>query len=310
MGAMRAGLLLAGFAGLTIPLLPVQELLLRLSPKRARTFPHWYHRQVCRVLGVRLHIEGEVIKDKPVLLVSNHTSWLDIPVLSAVAPVSFIAKREVSGWPGVKLLARLQRTVFVDRTRRTAVEGTTNEIRARLQAGDTLVLFAEGTSSDGNSVLPFKSSLFAATMPGRKNSKNIPVENAEKSGSSNPVTETAVVQTVALAYTHLHGVPIGRADRPIIGWYGDMEMLSHAWQLLKAGPLDVEIKIGVPVPVSKFKDRKHLANQSEEEVRKNLVRILRHREQNEDFHVTKPTEEQRKAPSLQHASVKPRKGMR
>ena len=113
MGAFRGGAVLAGFFGLTVPLMPVQAALLRLSPRHARRFPHWYHRHVCRLLGIRIEIEGEVARDRPVLLVANHTSWLDIPVLSAVAPVSFVAKKEVGGWPFVASLARLQRSVFV-----------------------------------------------------------------------------------------------------------------------------------------------------------------------------------------------------
>ncbi len=92
---------MAGFATLTLPLMPVQAVLLRTTSRGARAFPHWYHRQVCRLLGIRLQIEGAVARDRPVLVVANHSSWLDIPVLSAVAPVSFIAKKEVGGWPFV-----------------------------------------------------------------------------------------------------------------------------------------------------------------------------------------------------------------
>ncbi len=180
------------------------------------------------------------------LIVSNHTSWLDIPVLSAVAPVSFIAKKEVAGWPFVSWLAKLQRSVFVDRQRRGAVGETTSEIIRRLQSGDTVVLFAEGTSSDGNRVLPFKTALFAAAKPSAKAAEDAP---------------DAVVQTLSLVYTRLHGVPFGRADRPLVGWYGDMEMQSHAWQLLKAGPLDVRIRIGPPVPLDSFADRKELGQE-------------------------------------------------
>src|SRR5690606_10062293 len=168
MGTFRAASILTGFFALTVPLMPVQAALLRLSSAGARRFPHWYHRQVCRLIGVRLTIEGRVAADRPVLLISNHTSWLDIPVLSAVAPVSFVAKKEVGRWPFVSSLARLQRTVFVDRERRSAVGETTGEIMARLADGDTIVLFAEGTSSDGNRVLPFKTSLFAAAKPTAK----------------------------------------------------------------------------------------------------------------------------------------------
>lgn len=93
MSAIRAGRILAGFFALTVPLMPVQALFVRFSPKLARTFPNWYHRQVCRLLGIKFTIEGKVAAGRPVLIVSNHTSWLDIPVISAVAPVSFVAKR-------------------------------------------------------------------------------------------------------------------------------------------------------------------------------------------------------------------------
>lgn len=262
MSRLRAAGVLAGFLGLTLPLMPVQALLLRVSQPAARRFPHWYHRNVCRILGIRLHIEGAVAPNSPVLLVSNHTSWLDIPVLSAVAPVSFVAKSEVGRWPFVSALARLQRTVFIDRTKRVAVGETANEMAERLAQGDTLVLFAEGTSTDGNRVLPFKSSLFAAAKP---------------SGKTNAPDASVVVQTVAIVYARVHGVPLGRADRPLVGWYGDMDMQSHAWQLLQAGPLDVVIRISPPVPLEDYAGRKELAGKTEAAVRENLVRTLRAR---------------------------------
>ena len=259
MGTLRAALLLAGFFVLTIPLMPVQAVLLRISPSGARRFPHWYHRQVCRLLGVTLSIDGAVALGKPVLLVSNHTSWLDIPVLSAVAPVSFVAKKEVGSWPFVSALARLQRTVFVDRTRRQAAGDATNEITSRLAAGETVVLFAEGTSSDGNRVLPFKTSMFGAVMPDTRTETTVPV----------------IVQTCAIVYTHRYGISLGRADRPEVSWYGDMEMQSHAWALLKSGPLSVTIRIGPPAALQTFSGRKELALSSEREVRRAVLEILR-----------------------------------
>ncbi|HEY7669501.1 MAG TPA: lysophospholipid acyltransferase family protein [Hyphomicrobium sp.] len=275
MGTLRGATILAGFFGLTLPLMPVQAALLRLSPRQARRFPHWYHRHVCRLLGLRIEVDGSVVRDRPVLLVANHTSWLDIPVLSAVAPVSFVAKKEVGGWPFVSSLARLQRSVFVDRARRSAVAEAAGEILSRLAAGDAIVLFAEGTSSDGNRVLPFMTSLFAAAKP---------------SGKAGGEAPDAVVQTLSLVYTRLHGIPLGRADRPLVGWYGDMEMRSHAWRLLKAGPFDVRIRVGAPVPLANFADRKDLARQSEAQVREHVVRILRARDRHEPLAVAPPPE--------------------
>lgn len=271
-GSWRACAVLIGFAALTLPLMPVQALLLRTSLRGARAFPYWYHRQVCRLVGIRLHIEGSIERDKPVLVVANHSSWLDIPVLSAVAPVSFVAKKEVGGWPFVSRLARLQRSVFVDRTRRTAVADTTSEMAHRLAAGDALVLFAEGTSTDGNRVLPLRTSLFGAVMPGRD-------ELAPSRG---------VVQTCAVVYRQLHGLPIDRAGRSLIGWYGDMEMGRHAWELLKAGPLDVSIRIGPPVAFSAFAGRKQLARHAEDQLRESVVSLLRDRPVNEPVAVATP----------------------
>jgi len=275
MGRLRATLILTAFMALTVPLMPFQAVFVRVWPWAARRFPHWYHGRVCRLLGIRLHIEGQVAAGVPVLLVSNHTSWLDIPVLSAVAPVSFVAKREVGTWPFVSALARLQRTVFVDRDRRQAAGASANEIAARLHQGDTVVLFAEGTSSDGNRVLPFLTSLFGAAKP--------------PPGVAAPPPQTAV-QTLALVYTRLHGVPLGFADRPHVGWYGDMEMTTHAWALLQAGPLDCTVRIGPPIPLSEFADRKALARHSEAEVRRNVMRILRATPPDEDLVIVAPVE--------------------
>ena len=86
----------------------------------------------------------------------------------------------------------------------------------------------------------------------------------------------AVVQTLSVAYTHLHGMPLGRHQRPHVAWYGDMELPGHLWALLMSGPLDAHIRIGDPVPLEHFADRKALAQHAEAEVRRNVVQALRH----------------------------------
>ena len=262
---LRAFLVLAAFFVFTLPLMPLQLMFVRTGSRFARTFPHWYHRQVCKIVGVRLHVEGEIARDNGVLVVSNHVSWLDITVLSAVAPVSFVAKKEVATWPFVKWLAKLQRSVFVDRERRSQVGTKANEILDRLEQGDHVVFFAEGTSSDGNGVLPFRSALFAAVKP----------------PGGEPAGENVSVQTLALAYTKVYGLPLGRRGRPQVAWYGDMDMASHAWRLLGLGPLDANIRIGPPVPLDDFPDRKALARYTEDKIRRDVVELLRGRPENE-----------------------------
>jgi 1-acyl-sn-glycerol-3-phosphate acyltransferase len=259
MRRLRAFLVLAVFFAFTLPLMPLQLLFLATGSRYARTFPHWYHRQVCKIVGIRLNVEGEVAAEQGVLLISNHVSWIDITVLSAVAPVSFVAKQEVASWPFVSWLAKLQRSVFVDRNRRNEVGDKANEILERLASGDHIVLFAEGTSSDGNSVLPFKTALFAAAKPmdGRRMGANVSA------------------QTLALTYPKIYGLPLCRRGRHVIAWYGDMDLASHAWRLLGLGPIDANIRIGPPVPLDSFPDRKALARYAEDEVRKDVVDILR-----------------------------------
>lgn len=273
MSKLRASCKLLCFMGLTLPLMPLQALFLRLRPSLGRRFPQWYHRQLCWLLGVRIHIEGDAVSDNAVLIVANHSSWLDIPVVSAVAPVSFIAKKEVGTWPFVSSLAKLQRTVFIDRERRTSVGDTTEEILGRLRGGDSLVLFPEGTSSDGNRVLPFKTSLFAAAKPSALRAENR--KAAAAAAGEKPENRQVLVQTMTIVYTRLYGIPMLRSERPIVGWYGDMDMAPHAWQFLQAGPVDVVVKIGPPVPLDAFMDRKALAKYSEEEIRKEHTRISR-----------------------------------
>ena len=258
---MRAFFVLAAFFAFTLPLMPLQLLFLWTGSRFARTFPHWYHRQVCRIIGIRLHIDGRIARENGVLIISNHVSWLDITVLSGVAPVSFVAKQEVASWPFVSWLAKLQRSVFIDRTRRSEVTDKTNEIVQRLKAGDHIVLFAEGTSSDDNGIVPFKTPLFAAAKP----------------SNGAPLGADICAQTLALTYTKLHGIPLCRRGRPVVAWYGDMDLASHAWKLLGLGPLDAEIRIGPPVPLDEFADRKALARYAERKVRSDLAALLRGR---------------------------------
>ncbi len=278
----RAVLRGAAFVALTLPLMPVQWILLRTNTRLARQMPNWYHRRVCQIAGVRLKINGAVVRDRPVLIASNHVTWLDIMVLSAVAPVSFVAKKEVASWPFAGTLARLQRTVFVDRERRTSVGETADEIAARLEQGDAIVLFAEGTTSDGNRVLPFRSSLFAVSKPAPRlppgapahlppePSVELPIEPPRKLPPHEPV-----IQALSIAYTRRNGIPMTWADRRGFGYLGDIGIGESAWSLLCEGSLEATITVGEPRPISSFTDRKSLAKHAESEVRSGVIGALR-----------------------------------
>ena len=248
---LRPALVLLAFALVTLPLMPAQQVFVWTWPAMARRFPMYYHRIVCRILGIRVKVIGAPPATGPTLIASNHVSWLDIVVLSAVAPLSFIAKREVNTWPFFGALARLQRTVFVHRDRRHATGNSRDEMQDRLKSGDILVLFPEGTSSDGHRVLPFKSSLFgAAEYPG------------------------VVVQPVTVAYSGHRNLPMNGRLRPSYAWYGDMDLPPHLWEALATGPIEVTVICHEPLSLSGELTRKHLAAHAECLVRQGLTLAL------------------------------------
>lgn len=256
MSRPRAAFILFFFAGFTLPLMPLQQLFVWFWPRMARVFPMYYHRIVLRILGVRVAIEGEALKAGPAILAANHVSWLDIVIMSAVAPASFIAKRDVNGWPFFGQLARLQRTVFVDRDRRHSTGASRDEMQERLAAGDILVLFAEGTSGDGASVKPFKTAFFAA---------------AEQ--------ENVSVQPISIVYTGHRNLPMTRRQRPLYAWYGDMELPPHLWEALGHGPVEIKVICHAPLKVAEVGNRKVLAKTVENTVRQGLVHALHGRPQ-------------------------------
>jgi 1-acyl-sn-glycerol-3-phosphate acyltransferase len=133
-----------------------------LTGRQPRRLARTWHRGCCTIAGLRLRVRGAPAAFGSTLLVANHVSYLDVVVLGSLVNVSFIAKAEVAGWP---LIGRIGGTIFVER-RGSCSAGQRDRVAVRLARGDDLILFAEGTSSDGGRVLPFKSALFAATVPG------------------------------------------------------------------------------------------------------------------------------------------------
>ena len=219
---------LAAILPATIVLTPVQLLAMRFHRPTARALPVFWHRMATRLIGVRVHVRGEPPAGQPLLIVSNHLSWSDIIVLGSVMPLSFIAKREVRKWPGFNMLAWLQRSVFIDRTRRLDSVNQANTIARRMADGDAMVLFAEGTTGDGTRIGPFKSALFGA------------VHAALDDGNLDSVT----VQPVAIAYTRLHGMPLGRMHQSYATWPGDVPLVPHLTTFLLNGAYDVEVVFG------------------------------------------------------------------
>lgn len=236
--SLRLGRLLL-YLALTLPLMPLQAALLLLRSPLQRRLPLLYHGWTTRLLGFDVRVTGEPSALRPTLFVANHVSFLDIEILGSLLEASFISKADVARWPLFGWLAKLQRTVFVDR-RVSSTHRQRDAIRERLDEDDNLILFPEGTTGDGNRALPFKSALFSV---------------ANYVGAQGPLR----VQPVSIAYVRLDGMPLCRFYRPFVAWYGDMAFAPHLWTLLGLGRLGVEVNFHPPVTLADFASRKALA---------------------------------------------------
>jgi len=194
--------------------------------------------------GLHVRVLGEPVRGQRVLFVSNHVSYLDIPVLSGEIEASFIAKAEVSSWPLFGLIAKLTNTVFVNRSSRDAV-AQRRELTERLERGENLILFPEGTSTDGSIVAPFKSSLFSI------------VNSAGAAGSPD------VIQPVSITYVRtIDGAPLVGSLRSLYCWFADATLFSHLMCVLRLKGAVVELRFHPPLPMGEAPDRKDLARRA------------------------------------------------
>ncbi len=239
MGTIRAVLIIALVGVLYLVLVLPQWWLVRRGSPQATVIPRLFHRAVLWGLGLKIARRGEPSTVRPTLFVSNHVSWIDIMVLGSELEASFVAKHEVDTWPFFGTLARLQRTVFVERRARKTADHRDLMVE-RLASGDSLILFPEGTSSDGLRILPFKSAFFSL---------------AERRFDDRPLT----LQPVSVAYTELCNLPVGRRWSGLFAWIGDQDLMPHLWRYLKAGPAVVTVEYHPPVTIDGFASRKALA---------------------------------------------------
>jgi 1-acyl-sn-glycerol-3-phosphate acyltransferase len=224
----------------------IQAVMLMLPGRGKVVFARIYWAQMCRLLGLRVRVIGarlprRTASGRPILYVSNHSSWLDILVLGARLEACFIAKQEVAGWPLFGWVARLGRTVYV-RRRRTSITRERDDMRERLASGDNLILFPEGTTSDGSRVLPFRSAFLSIA--------ELPVTADGK---------PALIQPVSVVYDRLGYLPAGRNTRSLFAWYGDMGMASHYWRLAQHRGLRATVLLHAPLDPANYPSRKALA---------------------------------------------------
>ncbi len=211
----------------------------------------WCH-IVCKLAGLRVRIIGTPSTTSPMLYVSNHVSYLDIAVLSRYLDGAYVAKGEVAQWPLFGMIARLTGTIFVSR-RVTEARAHRQQVRARLTAGSNLLIFPEGTSTDGSGVAPFKAALF---------------DIIDISISEIPLSEIPVhVQPISIAYTRaVDGTPLIGPNRALYCWYGDRTLIPHLLRMLGLPGAEVALHFHSAVRAAHFPNRKALARHCQQQV--------------------------------------------
>jgi 1-acyl-sn-glycerol-3-phosphate acyltransferase len=247
---LRLGIAILLMLLLTAILVPLQFISRALKIRLAGKIPNWWHRSMLWLMGVRVNVHGSLANAQPLLLVSNHVSWVDILVLGSIRELCFIAKSEVGAWPIISRLAKMQGTVFVDRKRSRDAVNQADTIASRLLHGDVMVLFAEGTTGDGHKLHPFNSSLFGAAQYAIRQSH----------------IDLVMVQPVAIAYTRLHGVPLGRRYQPQASWPGNVTLAPHLFNFIKKSAFDVDVVLGEPMEFTATSNRKTIAKAANHQV--------------------------------------------
>lgn len=251
---VNAALNIIRYALITLACLPVQLLLRWLAPRRVwEPFVCWYHACILAALGVQLVVLGTQVRTRPTLFVANHNSYLDIEVLGAFIPGSFVAMEQVGTWPLFGLLSRLQETVFIDR-RTKSIAQQQAQLTQRFDAKQNLIIFPEGSSYTGTHLMPFRSSLLAV---------------AKHEVEGQPI----LIQPVSVTFARLDGLPISRGMRTFYSWYGQTPLAPHMLGTAGLGRLQVVVEWHPPKTLANFDgSRKHLTAYCETAIKAGMAR--------------------------------------
>lgn len=249
---LRGVLRVAGLLGLSGVLIILSPLFLPFGLKGRQLLRRLWCQGNCWLLNIKVSCQGVPFRACPTLLVANHVSYIDIIALGRFVDGTYIAKSDVAGWPLLGFLSRAVGTFYVKRHWRQALVQR-NAIAARMREGESFVLFAEGTSTNGLAVGKFKTSLMSVAEPWI-------------------LDRPVAVQGVTIIYTRLRdGTPIGRDNCDLYAWYGDMELLPHLWEVLKMDGVELHIVLHEPVLSWSVQSRKVLGRELQDLITRTLA---------------------------------------
>jgi lyso-ornithine lipid O-acyltransferase len=219
-----------------------------------RLISRTFHRIMAALLGLRISIKGTPSSTRPLIVVANHISWLDIIAISSLLPAIFVTQHAVASWPIFGRLARLSPSIFVNRDRRLEVAETISCISDALTGGEVVAIFPEGTSSDGTKILPFRSALLGAVRETLRKAEHLPA---------------IFIQPVSVAY-------VG-PKRRLAAWAleDEIEFVPHLLQVVGLRRIDIALTWEDPIPADVSSDRKVLSKHLEETVRHSFADVQR-----------------------------------
>lgn len=194
------------------------------------------------ILNIKVSVSGDEgrLERGGYVIIANHVSYVDGIVLGSIFPILFVSKREVKNWPIVGQWNVLCGTVFVNRQRKQLAGALIEELTCKLKQESNILLFPEGTSTNGERMLPFQTVPLAA-----------------------PLRSRSIIVPVTIAYKTIDEQPVTTANRDQIYWYGDMDFVSHFWRLLALRNLEVLVTIQPKIECFRYPDnssgRKKLA---------------------------------------------------
>lgn len=194
------------------------------------------------ILNIKITVVGDEgnLERGGYVIIANHMSYVDGIVLGSLYPIVFVSKKEVRSWPIVGQWNVLSGSIFIDRQHRAKVGALVAEMKAKLQQEANILLFPEGTSTNGERLLPFQTVPLAA-----------------------PLRNRSVIVPVTLAYKSIDDQPVNKTNRDLIYWYGDMEFMTHFWKLLALRSIEVIVTVQPKIECFRYTDnsagRKKLA---------------------------------------------------
>ena len=249
MNTLRGTIRALFFLSWTALLVPPYLLLYPLGRWVRRPFVSLWHRGVCLLIGMKVIQHGTPFKGRRLLLAGNHISYLDIPVLAACMDITFVAKADIANWPLFGFLAKIAQTAFIER-KPSHARKQKRVLQQRILNGENLMIFPEGTSTDGTYVKEFKSSLFEMVM--------------EKH-----LQDSCYIQPVTICLNK--DTPSNR----LFAWYGDMTLVPHLWAVFGQENITIDVLFHAPAKAIEFNDRKELADWVQHRVQSGLCNLQR-----------------------------------